>query len=276
MGWILALLGLVFVFGGKDEEELPLPPKPEPSTVFTHAMWTVEVAPYGKGWQWRVWLTYMYEARAGNDVELEKAVLETGEEPTEAAAVQAAKDWIAGQMQGAPSPLVRRGLRLSGDCERIQVVDLEAWIEHAANVVRQEGAELEAGELMAEAFLSVFPECEMETPKIRDRTWAQVEASVAQILDKFRSGKFASIEPPEEAIAARLVGMSAPKREGEAFLMKQGPITYLVVVDRHPNGVWWRAFVWDNPHRDGLPVQAFEQTEQDAAKNLAVQWVEAQ
>ena len=280
MGLLLLIVGAALFLGGKGSgggEPGPGAPGnklPKPSEVhtFESGPFTAELAMLGEKWGWWIWQTPTYESTDGD----RDQALASGTAGTEAQATAAVQQWIGTYAADAgEQPMVRRGVRVTPDCAQIQVLEIDKWIAHAAPRVRQSGESSTGAELMADALLAAFPECEFDAQTmIRGKPWPDVEQRVDAMLDKFRDGQFASVEPPEEAIAARLLGMSAPARPGEAFLRDQGETRYLVVVEPHLGG--WKAVVWDNPWREGLPVQQYEKDTQAKAKQLALAWIGAQ
>ena len=219
--------------------------------------YTVLVGQDAEGtWDWRAWLTTVFESGEQLDG------LEEGQgfdAPTLEDAVEEARAWVLAQLgdgmvsETAPA-LTRRGVRVSGDCSTISVSDIGAWISHAAPIVLEYDVdEPDADTLMRMALGRLFPECgitEGASPSIRGQSWELTRDRVQSVIAKILAGELLSVEPVEDVVAARLVGMSAPATDGEAFwhVGQNNGVKHAVVVI--PDDVaGWRWFVWQGPRR---------------------------
>lgn len=274
-----AVAGIVVVFRGDEDEDELIPASEEvtpeeyagPVTTFHADIFTIQLGEYlvpkpifggeAATWEWKVWQTGIYEANIGDLAGREVA---KGDATSSQQAEQDARTWIAQEMGGlgaAPTPdpipspdpspgageaITRVGVRIAADCSAVEVTDLPAWIEYARVYLKTvESQTPNASDLMASAFADAFPECEMGLDtEIRGQSWVQVAQGVQNVLDKSRAGEFLAVEPVEDVIAARIVGMSVPARDGVAVwhVGKNSGMRFAIVVEQITGGYTYR--VW--------------------------------
>lgn len=207
-------------------------------------------------WDWRAWLTSVFES--GEEVE----GLEEGQgfdAKTRDDAVAEAQAWVAGELgqplaSDAPSSdaKARRGVRMTGDCSRLTVTDIERWIAYASPIVSSYDVEVpSADEVMARTIGDLFADCDLRHgPEIRGKSWHATRDRVQATIAKIVAGELLSVAPVEDVVAARIVGMSAPSVEGAVaqwHTTPGGARRAVVVVPRPDSGAaWW---VWAGPRR---------------------------
>lgn len=269
MLWLLALVAAAAALGGRKKTLTPTAtaepsghPRLQNVETFEVETYTILVGQDDEGtWDWRAWLTTVFEG----DDELDG--LEEGQgfdAETLEAAMDEARAWVAAELHGAavggggpPSPLAitRRGVRLSGDCERISVSDIQAWIDYAGPVVESYDAETPLAEdVMRQTLGHLFPECRFAEgiePSIRGQSWAATRERVQATIDKIVDGVLLSVEPVEDVVAARVVGMSVPATEGGVAMLhtgKNNKKVHAIVVKPGAGGNWsW--WLWEGPRR---------------------------
>lgn len=281
--WILIALALFAVAGGSKNTVSPNDGKgprnpasaaPELSEieVLTYRTYTIVVGKEDDGsWDWRTWSTDVFESI--DDLDGTEAALGFDSDNREQA-IARAKAWVDQKIDAAdrdrqpvppmPSPvsstgaveaLSRRGLRMSGDCGEISVTSLADFSSHAINQIRAYDVENpNAAEIMERTFDSVFPECGIladgNRPSIRGRPWATVQARVQSVIDKVLANDWLSVAPAEEVLAARMVDMSAPSRQGaQAMWITDDDGTRYSFVSL-PDGDAWRWWVWEGSRGD--------------------------
>jgi hypothetical protein len=244
------------------------------AAAFTVGPYTVVISRDDTAFSWRVWMTDVFESAddaAGLD-------LAGGMEDTQRKARQAAAQWIASQQAPAPVASVgqaateRAGLRMSGACDSVTVADLDAWIAYALPRIRAyDVEEPQAEEVMRLTLGGAFPACaEPEAkPKIRGASWSSTARRVQRLIEKIRAGKLISVEEPEVAVAARIVGMSAPRIDGAAAYVVAGwqGAPYAIVLT--PEGDRWRYRVWAGPRASNRDASATGLTDTNAAAAAA-------
>lgn len=256
MLWILAIIAVFALTKKTTAPPSGEGPRPlESVAAYKVGPYTVIVGQNELGtWDWRVWTSTVLEGEDDADG-LEEA--QGFDFETEAAAKAEAMQWVAAQMKPGPGlgvatepGTVRNGLRASPDCSSISVVDIEQWLAYATPIVRAYDVEEPTGaEALSLTVGGLFPACAEAMPKIRGKTWEQTAARVDAIIAKIRAGELLSVEEPEEAVAARLVNMSAPKVPGARALWHNGwngrKHSIVLLPGEQPDQ--WRWFVWEGP-----------------------------
>lgn len=267
MIWLLAL-----ALGAAAAASRPSPSKTTRDRDVAPIQWvrdglTAEVLAWGDGWRWRVRYNY---ADAGR-------TLAEGWRSTIDEAKADADQWIAQQAaQSTYDQQTRHGLRVSADCETIAVARVDEWIAWAAPRMPQPDDEIEPDGFLRSLFGEVFPECTFDAPLVRGTPWDRVVEQFAMALERAAAGTIVDVADQEEVLAARAVGLSAPKRDGKAVALDlDDGSSWVVVVDPHPSGTGWRWRVWPD-RRQGDPTVERVASSRDGGISAATAWIEAQ
>jgi len=293
MLWLLALATVALVASAENKNPPPAPvgnsghvPLNNVDT-FEVLTYTVLVGQDEEGnWDWRAWLTTVFESRDEIDG------LEEGQGfdwPTREEAEAEARAWAESQLRGplgtsvpVEPAITRRGVRVSGDGSAVSVTDIDAWIAHAAPIIKGHDVESpQADDIMRLTLHGAFPERGFDSgasPSIRGQSWEKTRERVQAVIDKILAGELLSVQPLEEVVAARVLNMSAPTVEGASAFLHTGANNgneHAIVVRPMPSGdaAWW---VWQGPRRDwddAAQVGTARDTEE--AKGAAKAWADA-
>lgn len=186
-------------------------------------------------------------------------------------------DWLehvpAAEGGGAPIPEPTRlpGIVVSG--KTLAVTNLAAWITHVAPVIREQIADgLTAEQMLDELQVSTgIP----NDGKINGKTTATVEDSVRKALDAIRGGTYLDVDPPDETIAALLVGanIQANLRHNDWWVGKYKGHVIVARPAKAPGGGGfganlgdrWQYLIWVGNAR-GYDTAVAEQKIMDAGK----------
>lgn len=176
--------------------------------------------------------------------------------------------WIA--MNGAaPSDVVMNGLTVSdGDAKVSSFVD---WIEFAAPLVPPPGTEWDEREWLDLLLAKALPGVRVMT--VRGKRVSEVAAGLSKVAEKYRLGMLTTVRDPATDVAARAVGMSAPRdTNGRAARYSFNGSVWHLVVHPHPQSGWsWS--VWKH-FRTGDPAFSGHGPNIDDAEARALRWLE--
>lgn len=286
----LALAGDVSQPSG-DPSEVEVLYEPEEAEEAT-AKYVIELRHFGDDLvQWTVWgipAKDIEEGRPIPEMPLVRPEIGTGQARSRLEAVDEAEDAIERWRTKLPTSVTRHGLEVGAECTDIKVVNLKTWIDWAAKKIRT-AAEAETGPFAEEktvtgnnvmrwAFGLALPECDGVTPTVRGQPWSKVVKGVQRIIAKQFAGTFIDVHSLEVVLAARLVGMSPPAREGQAFY-HEDPTgeRYGIVITKTAKGRWrYRIWRGGGSTRMGRPWTKGATDTQADAVSTAKRLVEAQ
>ena len=216
---------------------------------------SLEIRPAARGWEWRAWYTY----------DEEEADLATGTSPSAALAAADARAWAFRQAPGLEGQ-TRHGLRW--EAENVEVASLREWIAWASPLLDLEDVDpSEAPMVVSYLFGEAFGDS-WQPETIRGKTVETITTGVQKAILRLRAGELFDVSEPEEVIAARVVGMSAPKRPGRVEYFAR----WVLVVDEHPSARGYRWRVWPNL-RIGPAVESGAGPTIDSAAAAARSWI---
>jgi hypothetical protein len=219
-------------------------------------------------WDWRVWKSDVHMSEGDIDG-LEEA--QGFDSPDERTALARATAWVRRQPD-VPEAGDRQahGLRVSQDCSSITVSDLGMWLRFSTPRIETYDVANPQAEVIARVLLdAAFPDCgfrsALRVPTIRGTPWEttmeRAQSTIQQIVD----GNLLAVQPAEEIVAARLVGMSAPgipDALAEWHVGTRSGRTYSLVVtpSQPPGRHLWRAWVGAPGRREDIAGTGHELT----------------